>query len=154
MKALRHALGALLALALGSGAHAQTLVATPNSASQALGQCFVLKTTGSDRLLIARWLAGAMGAGAATKDLLTVDQARKTATDREMAQLFTRLFTKDCAAQATPLMKARDSKGVEAAGGMLGEIAMRELMSDPAVSASIFGYMQFVDFAAFQALAE
>lgn len=150
----KYLLGALGALALGSGAQAQSMIAAPSSGSQALGRCFVLKTTGADRLLIARWLAGAMGSGSATKDLVTVNQARKTATDQGMAQLFTRLFTQDCAEQAAPLMKARDSKGVEAAGGMLGEIAMRELMSDPAVSASIFGYMKFLDFSKFGALAE
>lgn len=145
------ALGAFL---IGSNVQAQTLVATPDGASRALGQCFVLKTTGADRLLVARWLAGAMGMGDATRDLVTVDETAKLATDKAMAALFTRLFTKDCAEQAAPLVKAQNQSGMEAAGGMLGEMAMRELMSDPKVSASTFAYLQFIDPAKFAALAE
>lgn len=145
------ALGATL---LGAQANAQSMVAMPDAASRALGQCLVLQTNGADRLLVARWLAGAMGAGDATKSVLTVNQASKTATDKQMAALYTRLFTEDCVAEAAPLFKARDQRGIEAAGGMLGEIAMRELMNDPKVSAAVGAYVQFIDPAPFTALAE
>lgn len=145
---------AIAALFVGSAVQAQTLVATPDQASRALGQCFVLKSTGSDRLLVARWLAGAMGMGEATRDMVTVDEAAKLATDKAMAGPFTRLFTRDCADEAAPLIKAQNQSGLEAAGGMLGEMAMRELMSDPKVSAATFAYLQFIDPAAFAALAE
>ncbi|HEU4821737.1 MAG TPA: hypothetical protein VFS87_11355 [Qipengyuania sp.] len=147
-------LAALCAALIGTHAQAQSLVATPDAASRALGQCFVLKTTGSDRLLVARWLAGAMGVGDATKGMVSVDQAAKSTTDRQMAALYTRLLAKDCAAQAAPLVKAQDMRGIEAAGGMLGEIAMKELMNDPKVAAAIAAYAQHIDPAAFAALAE
>ena len=145
---------ALAALLLGSQAQAQTLVTPPDGASRALGQCLVLKTTGADRLLVARWLAGAMGMGDATRNLATIDPAQKALTDQAMGALFTRLFTSDCSEQAAPLVKAQNQSGIEAAGGMLGEIAMRELMSDPKVSAGLFAYLKFVDAAKFADLAE
>lgn len=139
----------LAATLFGAQAHAQSRMAMPDAASRALGQCLVLKTNGGDRLLVARWLAGAIGAGDATRDMLTVDQADKAAADKGMAALYTRLFTVDCAAEARPLFKARDQAGIEAAGGMLGEIAMRELMNDPKVSAAIGAYAKFIDPAEF-----
>lgn len=147
-------IGLIAAALISSQAQAQSMVATPDEPSRALGQCLVLKTSGADRLLVVRWLAGAMGAGDATSDVLTVNQAGKTATDQDMAALYTRLMTQDCGAEATPLFKARDQRGIEAAGGMLGEIAMRELMNDPKVAAAIGAYTKFLDPASFAALVE
>jgi hypothetical protein len=144
----------LAAFLLGSQAQAQAVVVPPTAASRALGQCLVLKTTGADRLLIARWLAGAMGMGDATRSLVTIDAAQKALTDQSMGALFTRLFTNDCVEYAAPLAKAQDRVGIEAAGGMLGEIAMRELMSDPKVSAGLFAYMKHVDAAKLAELAK
>lgn len=137
---------------LSVAAHAQTMIATPNDQARALGRCFVLKTTGADRLVVARWLGGAIGSGDAVTSLMKVDAARKAEADQAMAALFTRLFTQDCADEARPLVKAADQKGLEAAGGMLGEIAMRELLSDAKVSTALFDYLKYIDTAAFAKL--
>lgn len=142
-----------VAASLFSGAaNAQSMVAAPNDQARALGRCFVLKTTGADRLVVARWLGSAIGSGDAVTSLMKVDPAKKAEVDRTMGALFTRLFTQDCADEARPLVKAADQKGLEAAGGMLGEIAMRELMSDTKVSTALLDYLKYIDTAAFAKL--
>ncbi|MBD3773252.1 MAG: hypothetical protein IE921_06700 [Rhodobacteraceae bacterium] len=117
----------------------------PNADSAALGQCILDKTTGGDRILVARWMAASLAMAPQMDGLIAVDAKAKQATDREMGGLFTRIFTVDCRPQAAKLLKAGDRQGVESAGGKLGQMAMRELMSDPRAMAALMAYMNYVD---------
>lgn len=110
----------------------------------ALGQCFVDKTTGADRIAVARWMLGSMSSAPQMADLIKVDSALKTEADKKMAALFTRLMAVDCASEARPLFKARSRAGFEAAGGALGKIAMKELLTDPAASKGLENYTSYL----------
>lgn len=145
---------AAAAVAFSTPLAAQSMVAAPNEASAKLGQCLVDKTTGSDRTLVARWMAGSMASSPMMEGLVEVDAAAKEQVDRSMAALFARLLTKDCKAQAKVVMQSRDRMGMQAAGGRLGEIAMAELMMDPVSMQALLAYIQYVDPAAMAALAE
>ena len=142
------------AVAFSTPLAAQSMVAAPNEASAKLGQCLVDKTTGSDRTLVARWMAGSMASSPMMEGLVEVDAAAKEQVDRSMAALFARLLTEDCKAQAKVVMQSRDRMGMQAAGGRLGEIAMAELMMDPVSMQALLAYIQYVDPAAMAALAE
>ena len=117
-----------------------------------LSNCFALKSTGGDRLDIARWFVAALASAPQIVGVATVDKARKDALDKQMAGLFTRLMTQDCAEQVRPLFKARSAAGIRAAGETMGRLAMQELLSDPAAaSATLGGYTAYLredDFAA------
>ena len=145
---------ALLAAALATVPAAAQGVAYPNEASRQLGECIALSTSGKDRVLTARWFAASLGSAPQVADAVTVDPAAKVEADREMAALFTRLFTQDCAKEAAPLMNSGDMAGIQAAGGRLGQIAMQELMSDPQVLQAMMSYIVYIDQSAFDKLGE
>ncbi|MEM9971735.1 MAG: hypothetical protein AAF762_11655 [Pseudomonadota bacterium] len=142
-------LSAISAVALASvlfvGSPAQAQIAYPNANAKALADCVALSTTGRDRLLIARWMALGIGSAKAMKDVVTVNPDVKDETDKQMAAVFDRLFTVDCKAEASEVVKAADIEGFESAGARLGLIAMQELMNDPAVTASLSDYVQYTD---------
>ena len=140
-------------MALPQAAHAQG-VAYPNEASRDLGECIALSTTGRDRLVTARWFATSLGMAPQLSDAVKVEPAAKEQSDRDMAALFTRLFTVDCADEARVLMANRDQAGIQAAGGRLGQIAMQDLMSDPKVLESMISYLAYIDPTAIDALAQ
>ena len=129
-------------------------IAYPNEGSRQLGECIARSTTGADRILTARWFAASLGSAPQVSDVVTVDAEVRDQTNREMAALFTRLFTEDCAEFSGPLMRSNDMGGIQAAGGRLGQIAMQELMSDPQVMAVMMGYIAYVDQSAFDKLAQ
>jgi hypothetical protein len=136
--------------ASGAPAAARAQDAEAQAQAQALGQCFVDKTTGADRILVMRWMVGALASAPQMADLVKIDTARKTEIDKGMASLFTRLITVDCAAQAKPMFKTKSRGGFETAGGALGRIAMKELMSDPNASKALetfTNYLRDSDFA-------
>lgn len=117
-----------------------------------LSQCFALKSTGEDRLALARWFAAALASAPQLAGVAQVDKASKDALDRQVAGLFTRLMVKDCAEFSRPLSRARSAQGFRAAGETLGRLAVEELLNDPkAAAATLGGYLSYIreeDFAA------
>jgi hypothetical protein len=140
---------AVLAACSASGAQAQ--VQDDQVLAHALGQCFVDKTTGADRIVVMRWMVGALASAPQTADMVRVDPARKIEVDKGMAALFTRLIAVDCVEQARPIFKSKNHEGIEAAGGSLGDIALKELMTNPDAAKAMetfTAYLRQSDFAA------
>lgn len=138
-------LAAALICASAAPVSAQSLVATPNAASARLGQCILDKTTGADRVLVARWMAASLAMAPQMDGVVKVDAAAKEKVDKDMAALFTRLFANDCTDEMKVLIKSGDSQGIKAAGGKLGEMAMSELMSNPTAMSALMAYMKYLD---------
>ncbi len=116
-----------------------------NAEAKALAQCFVLKTTGQDRLTFARWMIGGLASGPQAADIVTVNKPEKIALDHQMARLFTRLMTQDCLVEARPMFQAKNSEALKFASGTLGRIAMQELLSDPSAAAAIGAFAQYLN---------
>ncbi|VXC64128.1 hypothetical protein [Massilia sp. 9I] len=120
----------------------QAAMASP--ASDALGNCLKDNTSGKDRKDLARWIFVSMSAHPEIRSFAPVNEQIRTGTNKQMADLVTRLLTVNCAAQAR-------AAGQEGPAGMLasfkslGEVAMMELTSNPSVAESISAYVQFVD---------
>ena len=145
------ALALLVAMsgAPGLTASAQGSADDLSARGAALGQCFVNRTTGEDRIAVARWLLAAIGSAPKMADVTRVDPARKVAVDKAMAVIFTRLITKDCAAEARPLLKSKTDAGFRAAGEALGRIAMTELLADPKAAQGVASYTDYLNEADF-----
>ena len=117
--------------------------------ANALGQCFVAKSTGADRLAVARWMLAGLASAPTMVDVAKVNPVRKVQADKDMAAIFTRLMTVDCATEARPLFLAKSKAAFETAGGALGGIAMKELLSDPRAAQGLADYVQYLDQSAF-----
>ncbi|MCK9538972.1 hypothetical protein [Dokdonella sp.] len=141
---MMHGFALLLALAgaLAAGLPARVAAAT---ATEALGTCLADETSGRDRKMLARWVFVAMSTHPTLKDVASVSAAARDAADREMATLVTRLLSEDCPAQTARAMREDGASALEGAFGSLGELAMVELMSHPAVAASIATYTKYLD---------
>lgn len=142
-----------LAAILPATATAQA-AASPSEASLKLGKCLVGKSTGEDRLLIAQWMGSSMAMSPAMQEIVTVDPAVKDRIDRRMAETFSRLMVQDCRAEMAALVKGRDAAGIQAASGMLGQMAMQELLQDPKAMQALIAYAKYMDPTMMQKLAE
>ncbi|MDG6078404.1 hypothetical protein E3U23_04265 [Erythrobacter litoralis] len=147
-------LAAACAFAAFAPAQASAQIATPNEASLKLGQCLVGKSNGEDRILIAQWMGASMAMSPAMQEIVTVDPEVKDRIDREMAETFTRLMAEDCREQMATLIKGRDAAGIQAASGMLGQMAMQELLRDPKAMEALIAYAKYIDPAMMQKLGE
>lgn len=119
--------------------------APAGKASDELGLCFADSTTGKDRKELARWIFVAMSAHPSIRDLSIANELTRSDADKYMAKLVTQLLSDSCVAQARATVQTEGNEGVVKAFRALGEMAMREIMSNPDVLASIGSYVQYLD---------
>jgi len=125
-----------------------------NADALALGKCFVGKSSAEDRKLIAKWMGASIAMSPNMQDVVTIDEDAKDRIDRRMAETFTRLMSDDCRTEMTVLIKKNDAMGIQAASAMLGQMAMQELLRDPATMQALIAYARHMDPAMMRKLAE
>lgn len=127
------------------GASFMNTAAQAGPAADALSACLADNTTGKDRKDMARWVFVGMAAHPEIRNLSNVTEANRDELDKSMAALFTRLVTEQCAPQAKLAMEKDGSAAFQAAFGIIGQLAMQELMSNPNVNASFTKFSKYVD---------
>lgn len=118
-------------------------MATP--ASEALGTCMVDSLNGKERKELAQWIFFAMAAHPDIKIYSKVTPDDQTEVDKYVGNLVTRLLTVDCSQQTKNATKEDSRKALEDAFGLVGKVAMQELMSNKEVATSLYGYAKYVD---------
>ncbi|MBX3610468.1 MAG: hypothetical protein KF871_11290 [Hydrogenophaga sp.] len=114
-------------------------------ASEAFRTCVAESTTGKDRKDVARWFLVSMAAHPEFAGLSTITDAERDQAMQRVGVLFTRLLSEDCAAQAKAAVKLEGSAGMQAAFGTLGELAMKELMTNQNVTRTLGSFERFAD---------
>lgn len=125
--------------------------ATAGPATDALTTCVADHTTGKDRKELAQWMFMAMAAHPEIKPLSSIGEDVRNGLNRRMAATATRLITEDCRVESMLAMDTDGSASFEVAFGALGKLAMQELMSNPAVTASFVEYTKYIDKQKFEA---
>lgn len=120
--------------------------------ADALSSCMADSSTGKDRKELARWIFVAMSAHPELKGLTNITSVDREASDKNIARLATRLLTESCSKEVQAATAAEGNASVEAAFGMLGQLAMQELMADPGVKVSFSNYTKYIDRAKFEAI--
>lgn len=119
--------------------------ALAQSRTDLLSACLSDHTNGKERKELVRWMFVAMSVHPALKDLAVVAPTVRSSADQAVGQLISRLLSEDCRVEARDAMQSDGPKAFEAAFSSLGRIAVQELMTNPEVSASVMGYMKYVD---------
>lgn len=138
MKPLLPALLLSLAAVLPLSAHA-------GPKADALAACLGDNTTGKDRKDLARWIFAAMAVHPEIKDLSVASPEARDAASESMARLVTALLAERCVKQTREAAEVEGSAAMLYAFRALGELAMKELMSNPEVAKSLSNYERFLD---------
>lgn len=120
-------------------------------AADALASCVADNTSGKDRKDLAKWVFVAMSAHPEIKPLSKASDAVKESLDKNLASLATKLITQSCRAEAHQAFSTEGEKSFEFAFHALGRLAMQELTTNPAVSASFSNYVKYLDRSKFEA---
>lgn len=134
---------AAIAVVLVGSAPVSSALAGP--ATDALSACLADNTTGKDRKDMARWIFVGMASHPEIESLSNVTQANRDELDRIIATMVTRLMTESCLAQARSATEKDGSEAFQAAFGIVGKLAMQELMSNPKVNASFSEFTKYID---------
>ena len=138
---MRRHLTILLTLFLFS--FASNTMAGPSTDQMA--DCLVKRTTGQDRIDLARWAVLALSKHPDVSAFVVVDESIDEEIQRSMSELFERLVFSDCSEETKNALKDDGSVSFKNAFTVLGQIAAAELMRRPEVTKSINGFLNYVD---------
>lgn len=141
----------LLLSALTLSATFMPAISFAGPTTDALASCVADNTTGKDRKDLAKWVFVAMSAHPEIKPLSKASDAVKESLDKNLASLATKLITESCRAEAHQAFSTEGEKSFEFAFHALGRLAMQELTTNPAVSASFSNYVKYLDRSKFEA---
>jgi hypothetical protein len=133
---------------------AQPSVAQAGLYADEMGKCLVGKTNAADKTTLIQWIFSAMSASPAVKPMASTTPEQHAAHNRSGATLFQRLILVDCRAEAVAALKYEGPASLETSFQLLGQVAMRGLMTDPAVEQEMRGFATYFDQEKLQALFE
>ena len=113
--------------------------------SDDLARCLVQKTSAKDKTDLVRWIFSnaALHPEVASISSLTKDQ--RVGIDRAAGGLLERLLTTDCRPQTEAALRYEGNVAMQLSFQVLGQVAMQELMSNPAVGQGFSAISQYVD---------
>lgn len=102
--------------------------------SDDLAKCFVSSTTVGDRNGLVRWMFTSAASHPAVDSIVTVSDAQRRESDKYMARLSERLLFDACKKETEQAVKYEGQLALQSGFQVLGQVAGRELFSDPSVS--------------------
>ena len=102
-----------------------------------LSQCLVRATTTTERVDLVRWIVAAITVHPGVKEMTGISDGRRAAETKQAAGLFADLLTIRCREESLDAFKFEGEVAFSSAFEVLGQVAMRTLISDPAVTAEM-----------------
>ncbi|RZT90147.1 hypothetical protein EV678_0958 [Azospira oryzae] len=144
----------LLAFAAGLAAlAASTAPAQAGIYSDDMAKCLVRSTTPADRASLVKWMFSAMALHPDVKSMARVEPAQREGLDRNTANLIVRLMTETCRSETQQALTLEGPQTVQQSFQVLGQVAARELFSNPDVMAGVGNLGKYVDPARFKGMA-
>jgi hypothetical protein len=113
--------------------------------SDDLSKCLVRSANAEDRASLMQWFFAALSTNPTVNSLSSVTNDQRLALGRKGAALIERLVMVDCHKETVEALKYEGTGVFETSFRVLGEVAARGLMSDPATQAEIGKLGSYVD---------
>jgi hypothetical protein len=113
--------------------------------SDSLARCLVSHTSNEDKTLLVRWIFAIMALHPAVSDTITVNDSEREKLNRGAGMLFERLVTDDCRKETKEALMYEGPVAMQTSFQVLGQVATRGLMTDPAVTAGLTAFQKYLD---------
>lgn len=140
---------ALLVTCLAAAPTAQAGVYTDD-----LSKCLVKAADPDDQKDLIIWVFAAMSSHPAVKPYSNIAGPQQDAFNKQAGALMQRLLTVDCRTEAVASLKYEGAQAIPAAFNVLGQVAMRGLMTDPSVAKGIASIASGIDNEKLEALSK
>ena len=130
----RKAGAALFALGVMAGVPANAGVYTDD-----LTKCLLKSASSEDQIVFVQWVFSALALHPAVQQYSKFTPAQQADLTKKAAALFTRLMTVDCRKETGSAVKYEGAAAIETSFKTLGEVASRNLFSDPHVAKGLEG---------------
>jgi hypothetical protein len=120
--------------------------------SDDMARCLVASTSPKDKTILVRWIFAISSLHPDVADISRISAAGRVELDRSVAALFERLVTDSCRKQSAAAIRYEGAMAFQQSFGVLGQVAMQELMTNKNVGAGVQGFIKYMDKAKIEAL--
>ena len=117
-----------------------------------LAKCLVKSTTTADKRALVKWMFAIAAIHPDVESIASVTADQRDILNRGTAHLLERLLTDSCTAESQQALRFEGAATFESSFQVLGQVAGRELFSDPKVLAGMSGMLRYLDRKKFQQL--
>jgi hypothetical protein len=110
-----------------------------------LSRCLVESSTSSDKIVLVKWMFTSMSLHPAVKSMASVSAKQLDNSNKETADLFVKLLTKTCKDQTVKAIKYEGEVAIHSSFNVFGQVAAKELFSNPDVAAGMSGLEKHLD---------
>jgi hypothetical protein len=110
-----------------------------------LARCLVRSTSDADKTALVKWIFASAAVHPDVRTLAAVSEGERTELNRVAAKLFERLITDSCRQQTVEAVKYEGAAGLQTSFEVLGQVAGRGLLADPAVVRSLAEFERYID---------
>jgi hypothetical protein len=133
------------------------VVATAGFASSAvagvyqddLSRCLVKSAAPADQIVFMRWMFSMLALHPSVGDMAKITADQRVSLEKGGAQLFQRLLVNDCRKEAVAAIKYEGETSLVQSFEVLGQVAIRNLTTDPKVAAGFAEFGSYADPKAF-----
>ena len=137
-----------------AGAFGLASSATAGVYQDDLTRCIVKSATPSDQTAFVQWLFSVIALHPSVEEMAKITPAQRMALEKTSAKLFQRLVITDCHKETVDTLKYEGTGALQQSFQVLGQVAMRNLMTDSKVGAGIADLGANMDDAAWTDLAK
>lgn len=121
--------------------------------SDEMGKCLVASTSAQDKTKLVRWIFAISALHPDVASIASVSEAEREQMDRDTAALFERLVTESCRKQTMDAIRYEGAAiAFQISFGLLGQVAMQELMTDKTVNSGFENFIKYLDMKKLEAL--
>jgi len=120
------------------------LPAFANTPTNVFATCLVDNLNGKERKNLAKWIYLAMAAHPEIKSLSSANSNDIQKSDKYIGKLITKLLTINCPTELNKATKSNPN-ALEQGFGLVGKVAMQELMTNKKVTKALENYIEYTD---------
>lgn len=111
----------------------------------AMSKCLVNSTSTADRTLLVQWMFATAALHPDVRSLSAASDAERDKLNRQMGALVERLLSQACTSETKAAVQYEGRGTLENSFNALGQVAGRELFSDPSVSKSMGNFAKYLN---------
>lgn len=113
--------------------------------SDDLSRCLVRSTGDEEKRTLVKWIFAAVALHPEVADISSVTPAQRTEMTRNMAKIFEKLLADSCRTEVQQAVQYEGPQTIGSSFQVLGQVAARELFSNPNVAANMADLGKYID---------
>lgn len=120
-------------------------LALPGIYTDDMARCLVNSTSVAERNGLVKWMFASAALHPAVKSIASISEGQRQESDKYMAQLVQKLLFESCRTQTQQAVKYEGQLAFQSSFEVLGQVAARDLFSEPSVAKGMSNLNNYID---------